>query len=99
MKKIFSKDKKNRNFTKKKELQHYILKQISNDSNFSKTINWNSFNRLTDMSSRNSKTYVSNRCIKTINKKSFNRLSNFSRSVFLKVAKSGLISGIRKSSW
>ena len=99
MKKIFSKDKRNRNTVKNVELKHFILKQISNDSNFSKIITWNSFNKLTHLSSRNSKTYVSNRCVKTINKKTFNKLSNFSRPVFFKLVKSGRISGMRKSSW
>jgi ribosomal protein S14 len=99
MKKIFSKDKKNRSTVKNVELKHFILKQISNDSNFSKLIIWNSFTKLTHLSNRNSKTYVSNRCVKTINKKTFNKLSNFSRPVFFKLVKSGLISGMKKSSW
>jgi ribosomal protein S14 len=99
MKKIFAKDKKNRNTIKNIELQHFILKQISNDSNFSKIITWNSFNKLTNLSNRSSKTYASNRCVKTINKKTFNKLSNFSRPLFFKLLKSGCISGMRKSSW
>ena len=98
MKKIFSKDKQNRNTVKQLELKHFILKQISNDSNFSKITVWNSLTKLTSLNKRSSKTYVSNRCVKTINKKIFNKFSNFSRSVF-KLIKSGQISGMRKSSW
>ena len=99
MKKIFIKDIKNRNNVKELELKHFILKQISNDSNFSKIIKWNSVKKLSNLPKRGSKTYTSNRCIKTINKKTFNKLSNFSRTVFLKLVKSGEISGMRKSSW
>lgn len=99
MKKIFIKDTKNRNNIKELELKHFILKQISNDSNLSKIIKWNSVKKLSNLPKRGSKTYISNRCIKTINKKTFNKLSNFSRTVFLKLVKSGEISGMRKSSW
>ena len=99
MKKIFSKDKKNRFQTKNIELQQFVFKQISNNSNFTKLIAWNSSDKLTSLSNKDSKTHVSNRCVKTINKKTFNKLSNFSRSVFLKLVKSGKISSIRKSSW
>ena len=99
MKKIFIKDIKNRNKIKELELKHFVLKQISNDSNLSKIIKWNSNKKLSNLPKRGSKTYVSNRCIKTINKKIFNKLSNFSRTVFLKLVKSGEISGMRKSSW
>lgn len=99
MKKIFAKDKKNRNVVKQLELKHFVLKQIYNDSNFSKITIWNSLNKLTNLNKRSSKTYISNRCVKTINKKTFNKLSNFSRQVFFKLVKSGQISGMRKSSW
>jgi len=99
MKKIFAKDRKNRTNVKNTELKHFIFKQIANDSNFSKIVSWNSFDKLTKLSSRSSKTYITNRCVKTINKKTFNKLSNFSRSLFFKLVKSGQISGMRKSSW
>jgi ribosomal protein S14 len=99
MKKIFAKDNKNRNTIKQAELKHFILKQISNNSNFPKITIWNSLDKLTHFGRRSSKTYVSSRCVNTINKKTFNKLSNFSRSVFFKLVKSGLISGMRKSSW
>ena len=99
MKKIFIKDTKNRKNIKQLELEHFILKQISNNSNFSKIIKWNSLKKLSHLPKRSSKTYISNRCVKTINKKTFNKFSNFSRTVFFKLVKSGEISGMRKSSW
>ena len=99
MKKIFVKDRQNRNYVKQLELKHFILKQISSDTNFPKLFRWNSLKKLSHLPKKSSKTYLSNRCIKTINKKVFNKLSNFSRTVYLKLVQSGQISGIRKSSW
>ena len=71
MKKIFAKDKKNRNTVKQLELKHFILKQIYNDSTFSKITIWKSVNKLTHLNKRSSKTYISNRCVKTTNKKTW----------------------------
>ena len=99
MKKLFAKDNKNRHTIKNTELQHFILKQISTNSNFSKVTRWNALNKLSSFTRNSSKTVLSNRCIKTINKKSFHKFTNFSRTVFLKLVKSGTISGMRKSSW
>ena len=99
MKKLFAKDKKNRKQIKQLELKHYVLKQISNNSNFLKTIRWNASNKLSNLSRNSSKVVISNRCVKTINKKSFHKFTNFSRTVFLKFAKLGNISYLRKSSW
>lgn len=98
MKKIFAKDKKNRQFIKKLELKHFILKQISTNSNFIKTIRWNALHEL-NYNKKGSKTILSNRCVKTINKKTFHKFSKFSRIVFIKLIRTGQISGMRKSSW
>ena len=97
MKKLFAKDRRNRELVKQLELKHFILKQISTNSNFLRTTRWNALHKLANMS--NSKTIISNRCVQTINKKAFHKFSNFSRTVYLKLVKSGYISGIRKSSW
>lgn len=99
MKKIFSKDKQNRKTLKQLELNHFILKQISTNQNFLKTTRWNALYELSSLPKESSKTILSNRCIKTINKKTFHKFTNFSRTVFLKLVKSGQISGMRKSSW
>lgn len=98
MKKLFSKDKKNRQFVKQLELKQFILKQISTNSNFIKSIRWNALHEL-NSNKKGSKTILSNRCIKTINKKTFHKFSKFSRIVFIKLIKTGQISGMRKSSW
>lgn len=99
MKKIFAKDRKARRCVNSFELKHFILKQISCNSNFLKTVRWNAVTKLSSLPKQSSKTVVSNRCVKTINKKTFNKFTNFSRTVFIKLAKSGAISGLRKSSW
>lgn len=99
MKKIFAKDIINRKTIKQFELEHFVLKQISTNSNFIKLIRWNAVNKLNHLPRKSSKVVVSNRCVKTINKKIFHKFSNFSRTVFLRLAKAGLISGLRKSSW
>lgn len=99
MKKLFAKDRRNRKIVKELELKHFILKQISTNSNFLKTTRWNALHKLSSLSRNSSKTVLSNRCVKTINKKTFHKFTNFSRTVFLKLIKSGYISGMRKSSW
>jgi ribosomal protein S14 len=99
MKKLFAKDRENRRIVKQLELKHFILKQISTNSNFLKTVRWNAISKLSSLSKKSSKTFISNRCVKTVNKKTFHKFTNFSRTVFLKLVKSGHISGMRKSSW
>lgn len=99
MKKLFAKDKENRKQVKLFELKHFILKQISVNSNFLKTTRWKALYRLLNLSKQGSKTILSNRCVKTVNKKTFHKFTNLSRTVFLKHVKLGQISGIRKSSW
>lgn len=98
MKKLFAKDKENRQSVKQLELKQFILKQISTNSNFIKTVRWNALYEL-NCTKEGSKTVLSNRCVKTINKKTFHKFTNLSRTVFLKLVKSGQISGMRKSSW
>lgn len=99
MKKLFAKDRENRKLVKQFEFEHFVLKQISTNSNFLKTTRWKALYKLSNLSKQGSKTILSNRCVKTINKKTFHKFTNFSRTVFLKLVKSGEISGIRKSSW
>lgn len=99
MRKIVTKDKKKRKNIKQIELNYFVLKQIAVNSNFSKMLKWNIFSQLTLKMKKNSKTQLSRRCIKTVNRKSFHKFSNFSRVFFLRLAKIGQISGLRKSSW
>ena len=99
MKKLFAKDRENRKTLKQSELEYFVLKQISTNSNFLKTVRWKALDKLSNISKKSSKTLLSNRCVLTVNKKTFNKFTHFSRTVFLKLVKSGYISGMRKSSW
>ena len=99
MKKLFTKDKNNRQKIKYFELKRFVLKQISTNANFIKTMRWNALWKLNNVQKKSSKTILSNRCIKTTNKKRFHKFSIFSRIVFLKLIQSGQISGLKKSYW
>lgn len=99
MKKLLSKDRHSRKLVKQKELAIFILKHISLNQNFPKTLRWKIFDHTLQLNGNISKTYLSNRCVKTVNKKTFHKFSNFSRIIFLRLAKSGFVSGIRKAVW
>ena len=99
MKKLIVKDKKFRKKIKISEKQKFILKAIFKNLNFFTLIRWKAFSKLKTLSNLNSKVLLSNRCLFTVNKKRFNMSTTFSRHVFLKLIRSGKISGIQKSSW
>ena len=99
MKKILAKDRKIRIEIKRLEKKRFILKSIQNNSNFSNLIRLNTFYKLGDLPTFSSKSFISNRCVETINKKKFTNIANFSRIVFLKLAKKGSINGMQKHYW
>lgn len=99
MKKLIVKDQKLRIKLKAQEKQYFILKTIFQNSNLFVLIRWNAYLRLKELGEAGSKISTSSRCIYTVNRKRFNLLTSFSRYVFLKLVRSGHLSGIRKSSW
>jgi small subunit ribosomal protein S14 len=99
MKKLLEKDKKIRKKIKKFEKKKFILKTISNNLNLPDLVRFNAFNNLNEMPKNTSKSFISNRCVNTINKKKFNKLTNYSRIIFLKLARHKSIYGLNKSSW
>jgi ribosomal protein S14 len=99
MKKLLEKDKKLRLTIRELENQHLILKSIFKNLNLFTLIRWNAFIKLHDLSTNSNKNALSNRCLHSTNKKRFNKLTNFSRQIFLKLIRSGQISGMNKSSW
>ena len=99
MEKLLYKDKKLRKNIKKNELQYIVLKSIFKNLNFFTLIRWNAFGKLSQLAQQNNKTAITNRCIYSINKKRFNKLTKSSRHIFLKLIRSGVVHGIRKSSW
>jgi ribosomal protein S14 len=99
MKKLLEKDKKLRLQVKHLEKQNFILKSIFKNFNFFMLIRWNAYLKLKVLNKSNSSVSLVPRCLTTINKKRFNKLTPFSRHVFLKLVRSGQISGVQKSSW
>lgn len=99
MKKLLEKDKKVRKKIKKFEKKKFILKTISNNLNLPDLVRFNAFNNMNEMPKNTSKSFISNRCVNTINKKKFNKLTNYSRIIFLKLARHKSIYGLNKSSW
>ena len=99
MKKLLERDKKLRLKIKTIEKQHFILKSIFKNFNFFILIRWNAFLKLNTLTANSSQVSIAPRCLHSINKKRFNKLTTFSRHIFLKLIRSGRITGIRKSSW
>lgn len=99
MKKLKEKDKRIRLNFDKIEKQHFILKSIYNNLNFFVLIRWNAFLKLKHLTVGNSKISITYRCLNSSNKKRFNKLTTFSRNTFLKLIRSGHISGMQKSTW
>jgi ribosomal protein S14 len=99
MKKIIVKDKKTRLNLKSTEKKHFILKSIIKNSNFFMLLRWKAFIKLKAPIYTKPASSTSNRCIKSVNKKRFNKRTLFSRHIYLKLLRSGKISGARKSSW
>jgi ribosomal protein S14 len=99
MKKLLEKDKKLRHQVKLIENQHFVLKSIFKNFNLFTLVRWNAFLKLKLLTKNNSKISITNRCLQGINRKRFNKLTTFSRHIFLKLVRSGLITGMRKSSW
>lgn len=99
MKKLIERDKKLRHEIRKTEKQNYILKSIFKNGNFFTLIRWNAYLKLNNLTKKNSSIALSYRCLGSINKKRFNKLTVFSRHIFLKLIRSGNISGLQKSSW
>ena len=100
MKKQTQKDKKLRKSFNQQELNNVILKSIVKNENLSLLIKWNAVLKLSKFLGSQNKTQFVNRCILTNRKAKFNRIfKKFSRLSFLLLARSGSISGLKKSSW
>jgi ribosomal protein S14 len=99
MKKQTQKDKKLRKSFDNRELSHIILKSIVKNENLSLLVKWNAILKLSNSLGSQNKTRFVNRCVLTNRKAKFNRIfKKFSRLSFLSLARSGAISGLKKSS-
>ena len=99
MKNLMLKDKQSRIAVKIFERKRLILKSIIKNEYFGDLIRWNARLKLTKLPSNSSKVYVTNRCTFTGRRKYINKLYKFSRIEFLKLARSGNICNLRKSTW
>jgi small subunit ribosomal protein S14 len=99
MKNLVQKDKRFRSNVKKFERKRLILKSIIKNMYLTDLVKWNAILKLTQLPSNSSKVYVTNRCTLTGRRKYINKFYRFSRIEFLKLARSGNISNLRKSTW
>ena len=100
MKKKLQKDIKIRKIFNQQELNHIMLKSIVKNENLSLIVKWNAISKLSNFSGGQNKTRFVNRCVLNNGKAKFNRIfKKFSRLSFLSIARSGKISGLKKSSW
>ena len=99
MQKLVKKDKKRRRVVQLIEKERFAYGAILRNSNFFMLIRWNAFLKLKNLVQKNSAVCLTSRCLVSINRKRFNSLTTFSRHIFLKLIRSGLIVGMRKSSW
>jgi small subunit ribosomal protein S14 len=99
MKSLVQKDKQFRTFVKKFERKRLILKSIIKNTYLIDLVKWNAILKLTELPLNSSKVYITNRCTLTGRRKYINKFYRFSRIEFLKLARSGNISNLRKSTW
>ena len=99
MKNLVQKDKQFRIDVKKFERKRLIFKSIIKNAYLADIVRWNAALKLTELPSSSSKVYLTNRCALTGRYKFINKFYRFSRIEFLKLARSGNISNLRKSTW
>ena len=96
MKYLVQKENQNRVNFKAFEMKKFIIKSLLYNTNFSKLLRWKVSKTLT---SKISLVRLVNRCVISGRKKRINNLYSFSRIFFLKLARSGNLNGLKKSSW
>ena len=100
MKKKSQKDKKIRKLFNQQELFQIIVKSVIRNENVSLIVKWKAISKLSNFLGSQNKTRFVNRCILTNRKAKFNNVfKKFSRLSFLRLARTGKISGLKKSSW
>jgi ribosomal protein S14 len=99
MKKLVRKDNINRNLLFINETKRFILKSVIKNSNFSVIVRWKAALIIAGMLKGGSSTVFCNRCIITGRRKRINKFYSFSRILFLKLARFGYFSGLKKSTW
>ena len=99
MKSVLERDKLRRQKVSDYELKRLILKNISRNHNLLQKTRWAASLELSNLCVDSSRSRVVNRCILTGRKSKVSKFYSFSRLTFLKLARNGLIAGLKKSSW
>ena len=76
-----------------------LIKSITENLNYSKTIRWNILRKLYDFSLAGSKTRLIFKCILKGSKRGVNKFYHYSRHTFIKLVRFGIISGLQKANW
>ena len=97
MKKMLYKDLSKRKIVASIETKKLLLKSIYKNSGIATFVRWKAFNCLINLPKNGNLSRVKYRCIFTGNSSKNNKHYRFSRLMFLKLARSGNISGLRKS--
>lgn len=99
MKKLNQKEKNNRAIVYEFEDVRIVLKSIVKNIKLINLTRWNAVLKLTTLPKKSIKTRLVNRCVLTGRKGKFTNSYKFSRLVFLRLLRSGNISGLKKSTW
>ena len=99
MKKLIERDKSRRQMVADFETKRVILRSILRNKNLADKMRWSASIVLSDLFVNSSKCRVVNRCLLTGKKSKVRKFYNFSRLSFLKLARNGLIIGLKKVSW
>jgi len=99
MKSLIEKDKQFRENVEKFEKKRLVFKSIIKNSYLADTVRWNAVLKFSELPSNSSKVCLTNRCTLTGRSKSINKFYKFSRIEFLKLARSGNLSNLQKSTW
>ena len=97
MNKYNIKDKKKRKFIYHKESYRFILKSILKNKYFMKTIRLNALLKLSNLDNITNPVSITNRCIETGKNSISSYNFKLSRFALIRYARSGLVSGIRKT--
>ena len=99
MKKLVRKDYKTRQKSLIGEKQFFILKSLKKSFNFKQKTRYIANCNFNERFKNNTLNQTTNRCVFTARKKRLNYSYNFSRIMFLRLARFGFIFGLKKASW
>jgi small subunit ribosomal protein S14 len=99
MKHLLEKDKKRRKLVNNYELKRFALKSILMNCNLPVTFRWKAGLKLSELPKDSSKVRLRNRCVLTNRSRGNLGVFKISRIELRRLASSGQINGLKKSSW